>query len=148
VKEKNNMTNRPTPTPSEGNPFHRHLYSMRRDSDTDPPTVGLLILAEWRPGRFVPAFRAYPIGWMEVRADGALISACEPLTWAELPRPARTADLLAALGLDEDDWQAIADLTEAEADSSRWVEGGIDPWAEGLDRRVRAVLARLEGEGG
>jgi hypothetical protein len=69
--------------------------------------------------------------------------------WAEMPRRIDrlpVADLLAALGLTEDDWQAIADLTEAEADSSRWVEGGIDEWAEGLDRRVRAVLARLEGE--
>jgi hypothetical protein len=25
------MADRPTPTPSEGNPFHRHLYTMRRD---------------------------------------------------------------------------------------------------------------------
>jgi hypothetical protein len=62
----------------------------------------------------------------------------------ERPEDMTGADLLAALGLTEDDWQAIADLTEAEADSSRWVEGGIDEWAEGLDRRVRAVLARLE----
>jgi hypothetical protein len=136
------MTDRPTPATSGGNPFHRHLYTSRRDPDTDPPLGGLLILAEWTPGRFVPAFRAYPNAWMEVRADGALISACEPLTWAELPRPATAADLLAALGLTRDDLGIAADACARLAGDE----------ADGLlfgaaYQGLRAVLARLEGHG-
>ena len=93
---------------------HQHLYTARRDPDSDPPMVGMPVLAEWLPNQFSPAFRSYPDGWAEVRVDGRLISRCVPLTWAEYPRTAPTAGLTAAAA---DLYEALEALDTEGADS-------------------------------
>ena len=85
----------PTPGPM-GASSHQHLYTARRDPDSDPPMIGMPVLAEWHPDQFLPAFRTYPDGWAELRTDGRLIPRCAPLAWAEYPRTAPTAGPIAA----------------------------------------------------
>ena len=127
------------------------LITKKRDPESDPPMLGKLMLAEWEPGRPVPAYRSLDDGWVAVGSHGVVDEGrCEPLTWAELPRLMTAADGLAAAGIDPDDLREVLDAAYSRAASLRESFGArADRFTDVLDieeaaQRVEAALQKEE----